>query len=133
MSRDVLLELSSEVREALRGMVCALNSVYDCQSSGAQRVSPLHVRILSQLSDEAQRFLFKVGAFEKLSWKDFLRVRSVDYKGEEVKTAQRTSWSHVSPALPQEVGTDVVSGGCLHCVKNFTQYLLHRCTPNRLK
>ena len=34
--------LDAEVREVLRGMVMALNSVYDCCPSQTQRVSPLH-------------------------------------------------------------------------------------------
>ena len=120
--------LDAEVREVLRGMVLALNSVYDCGPPKKERVSPLHERILFQLSEEAQRFVSKTEKFERLSWQDFLRVRSVDYKGDEVKTAQRTSWAHVAPALPEEVGTvdleQVVSGGCLHYVRNFTQYLV---------
>ena len=109
-------------------MVSALNNVFDCVPTATQRVSPLHVRIILSLSQEAPKVFGEVRIVRKLSWKEFLRVRSVDYKGEEVKTAQRTSWFHVSPALPQEVGTvdleKVVSGGCLHYVSHFTQYLV---------
>ena len=128
LERPPFDDLGSEAREVLKGMIVGLNSIYDCQPSATQRVSPLHVRILKGLCKEAQSFVEKTGKFDCLSWKDFLRVRSVDYKGEEVKTAQRTSWSHVKPALPQEVGTvdleQVVSGGCLHYVQNFRQYLV---------
>ena len=104
LERTPFDDLNVEVREVLKGMIVGLNSIYDCSPSATQRVSPLHVRILRGLSQEAQRFVEKSGKFDCLSWKDFLRVRSVDYKGDEVKTAQRTSWNHVKPALPQEVG-----------------------------
>ena len=55
-------------------------------------------------------------------------MRSIDYKGEEVKTAQQTSWANLAPALPPEVGTvdleQVVDSGCLHYVQHFEEYLL---------
>ena len=70
----------------------------------------------------------KLPPFGELSWKEFLKVRSIDYKGEEVKTAQQTSWANLAPALPLEVGTveleEVVDSGCLHYARHFEEYLL---------
>ena len=52
----------------------------------------------------------------------------MDYKGEEILTAQSMRWENVGPALPQEVGgvalEEVVELGCLHYVKHFEEYLL---------
>ena len=62
------------------------------------------------------------------SWKEFFKVKGVDYKGEEVLTAQEMRWENVAPALPNEVGTvpleDVVELGSKHYVLNFEDYLL---------
>eukprot|EP00435_Cladocopium_sp_Y103_P040826 s373_g11.t1 len=62
------------------------------------------------------------------SWSEFFRVRGVDYKGEEILTAQSMRWENVRSALPAEVGgvplEDVVEKGCLHYVLNFEEYLL---------
>ena len=63
-----------------------------------------------------------------LSWRDFFRVKGIDYKGEEVLTAQTMRWANVSPALPLEVGSvpleDVLELGCRHYVLHFEDYLL---------
>lgn len=52
----------------------------------------------------------------------------MDYTGEEVKVAQRLSWSAVSPSLPEGVGClpleDFCRLGTLHYVQHFTDYLL---------
>eukprot|EP00438_Fugacium_kawagutii_P014258 Skav215743 [mRNA] locus=scaffold106:20958:23971:- [translate_table: standard] len=62
------------------------------------------------------------------SWSDFFKVRGVDYKGDEVLTAQQMQWDNVKSALPQEVGgvalEQVVELGCRHYVLNFEEYLL---------
>eukprot|EP00435_Cladocopium_sp_Y103_P041058 s698_g11.t1 len=63
-----------------------------------------------------------------VTWENFFRVKGVDYKGDEVLTAQVMRWQNVAPALPQEVGTvpldDVVDLGSRHYVQNFEDYLL---------
>ena len=130
LNQPFLSHLSKGVRSVLRGVVLGLNDVYDSQPQPCETVSPLHVRILLLLSEEVVRFLEKLPKFGDLSWREFLKVRTIDYKGEEVRTAQQTSWENISPALPDEVGTveleDVVGAGCLHYVRNFEEYLLPR-------
>ena len=58
----------------------------------------------------------------------FFRVKGIDYRGEEVLTAQTMRWENVAPALPPEVGSvpleEVVELGCRHYVENFSEYLL---------
>eukprot|EP00438_Fugacium_kawagutii_P031946 Skav201887 [mRNA] locus=scaffold550:561929:565006:+ [translate_table: standard] len=62
------------------------------------------------------------------TWDSFLRTRGVDYKGDEVLTAQAMQWENVAPALPDEVGSvaleSVVELGSKHYVLNFEDYLL---------
>ena len=78
------------------------------------------------LIEETEEFLKRVP--EPLNWKDFLRVKTIDYKGEEVRTAQSTTWSNLKSALPDEVARvpleSVVKKGSLHYVCNFEEYLL---------
>ena len=130
LNQPSFAHLTRDFRTVLRGVVRSLNDVYDCKPLHDQRISPLHVRILHLLSEEVSRFLDKLPPFENLSWKEFLKVRSIDYKGEEVKTAQQTSWDNIAPALPDEVATvdleQVVESGCLHYVQHFEDYLLPR-------
>ena len=63
-----------------------------------------------------------------LGFKELLDVKGVDYKGEEIKLARPFNWACIAGALPQEVGTlDMTAfctGGCLHYVNNFEDYLL---------
>ena len=60
-------------------------------------------------------------------WKHFLKVKSIDYKGDEVKVARRFSWKNIFPALPREIGkvplADVCTLGSKHYVLHFDQYL----------
>lgn len=59
---------------------------------------------------------------------DLFDVKGVDYRGEEVKLAKPFSWPSIAPALPSEVGSlklvDFCTGGCLHYVTHFEEYLL---------
>ena len=105
LRQPFLAHLSESTRRVLRGIVLGLNDVYDWSPRQEENVSPLHVRIFLLLSEEVGRFLEKLPLFGELSWKEFMKVRSIDYKGEEVKTAQQTLWENVAPALPEEVGT----------------------------
>ena len=128
LGRPPFSEIDDEVCEVVRGIVIGLNNLFDCIEAPSQKVSQLRVRIFGYLIQEAKSFIEKTGTFETLSWEDFFRVRSIDYKGDEVKTAQQTTWSCVSPALPSEVGTvaleDVVEGGCKDYVLHFERYLV---------
>eukprot|EP00435_Cladocopium_sp_Y103_P058318 s757_g20.t1 len=62
------------------------------------------------------------------TWEEFFKVKGVDYKGDEVLTAQTMRLENVRSALPAEVGgvplEDVVEKGCRHYVLNFEDYLL---------
>lgn len=63
-----------------------------------------------------------------VTWEEFFKVRGIDYRGEEVLTAQPIRWENVSPALPDEVGgvplEQVVELGSREYVVNFSKYLL---------
>eukprot|EP00435_Cladocopium_sp_Y103_P054729 s637_g17.t3 len=75
------------------------------------------VHRLSEIKDTVDEF----------DWKDFFRCRTIDYKGEEVKTARSFCWANIGPALPKEIGNvslrDVCEQGCRFYVDHFPQFL----------
>ena len=82
---------------------------------------------LQGLMVEVQRFCKMSAVVERFDWDDFFNVRSIDYRGEEVKTARWFSWQNVSPAFPKEIGSvpldEVCVLGSRHYVQNFDLYL----------
>ena len=61
------------------------------------------------------------------SWIVFFSTRSIDYKGDEVKTARSFSWNNIRHALPAEIGRvpleEVCMLGARHCVEHFDSYI----------
>ena len=116
------------VLDVLRGVCCGLNSLYGSDPEETLKVSAAHIKCCMFLMEEAKNFLRRCPALPALSWEEYLLVRTVDYKGDEVKVAQVTAWKNVRPALPEEVGTvplaSVVTKGSLHYTLNFGTYLL---------
>ena len=112
----------------IRCVCLALNSLNGESLEGCKRVSPFQMKILNFLHENVNRVLEPKIDMEPVCWKEFLKVKTVDYKGEEVQTAQNIVWENISPALPQEVGRvpleHVVELGCKHYVLNFKEYLL---------
>lgn len=78
-------KLEPAVREVVRGMVSALNNVFDCVPTATQRVSPLHVRIILSLSQEALKFLEKSGSFESCRGKSFFGFEASTTKGKKLR------------------------------------------------
>ena len=116
------------VRSVLRCVVWSLNSLNGEGTKGPEQASEYQVRVLGGLLDDCSRVAGWSWDGPPLQWKDFFRVKGVDYKGEEVLTAQTMRWANVAPALPLEVGSvpleDVVELGSRHYVLNFEEYLL---------
>ena len=112
----------------LRGLCSGLNSLYGSDPDETLKVSAAHIKCCMFLMEEAKNFVGRCPALPALSWEEYLAVRTIDYKGDEVKVAQVTSWENVRPALPSEVGTvpldSVVTKGSLHYTLNFSTYLL---------
>eukprot|EP00438_Fugacium_kawagutii_P028950 Skav223615 [mRNA] locus=scaffold1522:89108:92881:- [translate_table: standard] len=112
----------------LRNLVVSLNSLndegtfYEGVPNGFQRDVVVN---LMQSVDVVFDWNVQCDSF---SWDDFLNVKTIDYKGDEVRTARKISWASVSPALPEEVGQvdlcEVVELGSFTYVTNFEEYLL---------
>eukprot|EP00438_Fugacium_kawagutii_P001266 Skav224314 [mRNA] locus=scaffold227:448463:452180:+ [translate_table: standard] len=112
----------------LRCLVLSLNSLNGEGTEGPEKASEFQVDVLSGLVGDCARVGHWVLEEEAPSWERFFRVRGIDYKGDEVLTAQTMRWENVRSALPSQVGTvpleSVVELGCLHYVKHFEDYLL---------
>ena len=120
--------VDDRVRKVCWGLMKAPNHLYGCAPPVSLRVSENHVRVCMFLMEESKDFLSRVPVLKSLSWSEYLKVRTIDYKGDEVRTAQTTSWENIRSALPDEVGRvrleSVVTKGSLHYVENFGSYLL---------
>ena len=110
-------------------MCRGLNSLagVPCPESGPAP-SLVQKETLKYLQQQALRMSEWPEKFDSLTWDAFFRVKGVDYRGEEVLTARFTSWGHISPALPDEVGTvsleHITELGVHDYVTNFDSYLL---------
>ena len=120
--------LSEQAVVVLQAMCCALNSY--CGVPGAKD-GPLSLACQSALqamSHYAADWSVCPEKFEGLSWEQFLQVKSIDYKGDEVRLARYFCWENLEPALPQGIGsiplTEVCDLGTLEFVKCFEECLL---------
>ena len=112
----------------LVGLCKALNSYYGArreerpQATVARRMACQSLRTYAADSGLAKEH------FQGLRWEDFMAVRSVDYRGEEVRLAKSFTWENIEPALPEGVGSiplvEVCEGGTLDFVQNFEDYLI---------
>ena len=120
----------SRSRDQIDWMVCvarALNSFWGGDIPGKAEASETQIKVLNGLLVEVERFcnlgLVTVG----VDWSAFFAVRSIDYKGEEVKTARWIRWENIAPALPKEIGAvlleEVCSLGCREYVVSFDRFL----------
>lgn len=112
----------------LRSLVCSLNSLNGEGVFHDGSPTPFQVRVLNGLKLDCERICAWKEPLPTVSWEDFFRTRGVDYKGDEILTAQSMQWENIAPALPAEVGevpiNDVVELGSLHYVTHFEEYLL---------
>ena len=116
------------VKKCMHVLLQSLNSLNGEGSTEDESATDYQVKVISGLLPDCERV--SKWSFEAVptNWDQFFATRSVDYKGDEILTAQSMRWENVSPALPSEVGgvrlEDVVELGCKHYVLNFDDYLL---------
>ena len=112
----------------LCGVCKALNSYHGSLWTDMS-LAPVATRMaLSGLASTVQESELAEEKFEGLLWDDFMAVRTVDYKGDEIRLARSFSWSNISPALPEGIGSiplvEVCEMGTLDYVVHFENYLL---------
>ena len=130
-SRNSLLDVDAFLSDVELDWLCclcvSLNSLWggvsmsSCPPNKVQRVC------LGHLIESVKRFCGMQSRLELVDWSEFSRIKTVDYKGEEVKVARQFSWSNIAPALPPEIGKvslrEVCTLGCRHYVDHFDEYL----------
>ena len=82
----------------------SLNSLNGEGLVSTKEPTPFQRKILGNLVDDCRRVAGWVERSPPVTWEEFFRVRGIDYKGEEVLSAQPIRWECVGPALPDEVG-----------------------------
>ena len=104
-----------------------LNSFWGGPLFNEKELSKVHCRLLEGFMNDVHRLSDLKETVDSFDWKTFFSSRSIDYKGEEVKTAKSFSWSNIGPALPKEIGVvplrDLCEQGCKYYVDNFPQFL----------
>eukprot|EP00438_Fugacium_kawagutii_P018174 Skav226118 [mRNA] locus=scaffold1047:61528:65921:- [translate_table: standard] len=120
--------ISEKGRPILQALALALNSYAGSSVKGGGKISSAQRTFLTGLIPDVEDVVEWSECFQSIDWSGFFRYRRVDYQGDEVATAQYTSWKNVSPAIPKEVGSvnlsELLSGGLLHYVQSFESYLL---------
>ena len=112
----------------LQALACGLNDLHGVEDSTESRGNPTSLRAMKNLAATAASSEILEETIPKIDFKEFLKHRKVDYRGEEIKVAKKLKWSSVEPSLPKEVGQlclrDFCEDGVLHFVDNFPQFLL---------
>ena len=110
------------------GNIClGLNSLWGDGPSFGGEVSEVARECLSVLVKDVKRVVTWSGQVEQFDWDVFFATRTIDYKGDEVKTAREFSWQNIAPALPKEIGrvplSEVCTLGAKHYVDHFDSYI----------
>lgn len=116
---------SNEVAWVL-AMAHGLNSLWGEAFSFEGEISLLQGRVLEGLLNDVHRMELVKDRIDAFDWSSFFKSRSVDYQGEEVKTAKRFCWNNIKPAIPPEIGVvelrDLCDWGCKFYVDHFPQH-----------
>eukprot|EP00438_Fugacium_kawagutii_P010156 Skav235744 [mRNA] locus=scaffold1612:147414:153104:- [translate_table: standard] len=130
-SRDTLYEaMPNLTNDELSWLLCvtiSLNSVWGGVLFYEGRIRDVQMKCLETLAEHVRALCASLHRCDLLQWESFMKVRAVDYRGEEVKVARWFDWSNIAPALPKEVGSvalaDVCELGSKHFVLNVDDYL----------
>lgn len=130
-SRIVLLDcLPSLTNDDLSWMlaICvSLNSFYGCEVFSERSLNKCQRLCLQRLSADVMRLRDMNEKLSDFDWSSFFTTKSIDYKGDEVKTARSFKWCNIKPALPAEIGrvplVEVCTLGAKHYVEHFDHYL----------
>eukprot|EP00435_Cladocopium_sp_Y103_P013721 s1034_g3.t1 len=105
----------------------ALNSFWGGPLFNDLEVSTFHGRILESFLHDIHRLCEIADTVDDFDWNSFFQCRTIDYRGEEVKTAKSFCWANIGPALPKEIGVvplrDLCEQGCRFYVDHFPEFL----------
>ena len=128
--RTIAADISPEEISWARCVTMSLNSIWGAEIFNDQAPNKVQGECLQGLLKDVRHFCSLDAQVEVVDWSEFFRIRSIDYKGDEVRVARWFSWKNISPALPREIGRvpleDLCSQGARHYVLNFDHYLRPR-------
>ena len=133
-SRDVISRFFGPVGDFvvdwIVAITLALNSYWGGPLFNEKAISVVHGKILESFLHDVQRICDLTDTVDEFDWTSFFRCRTIDYRGEEVKTAKFFSWANIGPALPKEIGVvelrDLCEQGCQYYVDHFPDFLKDR-------
>lgn len=138
---NLLPTLSKEGINWMQAICLSLNSVWGCSFCDDEVVHPAAKASLQLLSKDVLRFQTMDVCLDNFSWPDFFKTRSIDYKGDEVKTARNFCWDNIRHALPSGIGRvpleEVCTLGAKHYVTHFDSFIKppaqwETCRPPRV-
>ena len=94
----------------LSSVCLSLNTLWGDGHDFCGEVSPLVKACLVWIVEDVQRIAALEGQLEVFDWDHFFSTRSIDYKGDEVKTARELTWQNIAPALPKRNRSGALSG-----------------------
>ena len=133
-SRSTFLSIDEKMDEGevawAQCVTLSLNSLWGGSMCHEGEPNVPQQRCLAGIVSEVKRFCGIQDRLEDCDWKAFFSIRSIDYKGDEVRVARTFTWSNIAPALPKEIGkvplAEVCDHGSRHYVLNFDHYLKPR-------
>lgn len=124
---NLLPTLTKEGIGWMQAICLSLNSVWGCGFCNDEVVHPVAMACLELLSKDVSRFQSMKVNLGDFSWTAFFRTRSIDYKGDEIKTARNFCWDNIRHALPSEIGRvpleEVCTLGAKHYVEHFDSFI----------
>ena len=124
----VIGRISEAELEVLSGVCRALNSYHGTPSAERAQLPAATRGALEALARSVSDSGLCGEKFEGLDWGQFLDVRTVDYKGDEIRVAKSFAWCNIEPALPPGIGSiplsEVCERGTLNHILDFEKYLV---------
>ena len=112
----------------LEALVRGLNLLAGTRSRWLRTPSKVSQELVCRLEQVLEGCELLKEKVPRLTFREFFRTKTIDYSGEEVKVARRFTWQMIEAALPQGVGslvlTEFCTQGTLDYVRNFEQCLL---------
>eukprot|EP00435_Cladocopium_sp_Y103_P063643 s758_g25.t1 len=109
---EVLGQLPEEHLAGLRCVFKALNSYSGVKATDRPLLSAAAKMAMRSLSKTIHDSGLTQEKFEGVSWENLMKVKTVDYRGEEIQVAKRFRWENIEPALPDGIGSIPLSEVC---------------------
>jgi len=124
---DILPHFDERGLGWMQAVCCSLNSIWGGDAVFDGKANEGCTQCIRLLGKDVLRFQNLELVLDDFSWIDFFATRSIDYKGDEVKTARSFSWENIRHALPNEVGRvpleEVCTLGARHYVQHFDSFI----------